>query len=415
MNNFEKITIENGLKIFLLPDNSKHTTYINLIINYGGLDNILIDKKNKVKVINGMAHFIEHLVLEKNCYGDLMENFGKMGIRSNGLTSLNRTQFYIDTVDHIYDSLKVLIKGIHSPIINKGTVNKIKGPIIEEKRRSLDNKFSELYNKSLSYILNNKHFNSILGDFKDIENINHEDVEKCFKSFYVPSNEYIIIGGRFDKDKIVKTITETYKTFNFSKVPFYKIQKLNNNKKNIRKSITVKANTGIERVSITFKFNTASLSPYERINLDGYIFCFLKMNFGIMSELNTKFVEDEIIMDDIIYSNFVLDNFHFIRIEANTHKSEQFIKKILNYFNKHNFIFDEEIFDLTKKSFILSFVSRKDNVYSTVDPLIENICTFNYEEIDKISDIENSNFLEFKEYINKLSFDNYIIGKLKPL
>jgi predicted Zn-dependent peptidase len=89
-----------------------------------------------------MAHFIEHLVLESSMFGDLMDMFGRMGIRSNGLTSIDRTQFYVDTVDHIYDSLKILIKGIHSPIINKDVIDNIKLPIVEEKRRSLDNKYS---------------------------------------------------------------------------------------------------------------------------------------------------------------------------------------------------------------------------------------------------------------------------------
>ena len=144
-----KIKLKNGLKIYLLNDNTKHTTYINLIVNYGGLDNTIFINNKKHVFPNGMAHFIEHLVLESSIYGDLMENFGRMGIISNGLTSVNRTQFYIDTVDHIYDGLKVLIKGIHNPIINKDIIENIRKPILEEKRRSLDNKYSNLYNANV--------------------------------------------------------------------------------------------------------------------------------------------------------------------------------------------------------------------------------------------------------------------------
>ena len=197
----EKIELENGLKIYLINDPNKHTAYINLIVKFGGINNKIIYNNKKHNIKSGTAHFLEHLVLESNECGDIMSIFSANGVGSNGFTSIDRTQFYIDTVYDVTKYLSLLLKGIHSPIINKNVINKIKGPILEEKRRSLDNKnSSNIYNTSLSSVLNNKGFKSILGDLEDIESINKEDLVTAFNTFYRPENEIIVIGGRFDKE-----------------------------------------------------------------------------------------------------------------------------------------------------------------------------------------------------------------------
>ena len=60
----EKIVLDNWLTIYLLNDNTKHTTIANLIVNFGGLDTqILVDNKY-YNITGGMAHFLEHTVLE---------------------------------------------------------------------------------------------------------------------------------------------------------------------------------------------------------------------------------------------------------------------------------------------------------------------------------------------------------------
>ena len=63
MKNLEKVVLENGLTIYLLNDNTKHTTIANLIVNFGGLDTEIINNNKRYSIKNGTAHFLEHLVL----------------------------------------------------------------------------------------------------------------------------------------------------------------------------------------------------------------------------------------------------------------------------------------------------------------------------------------------------------------
>jgi len=412
VNNLECIELENGLKIFLINDNTKHTTYINLIVKYGGIDNEFVVNNKKHVIKNGMAHFIEHLVLESNIYGDLMENFGKMGIKSNGLTSLDRTHYYIDTVDHIYDSLKILIKGIHNPIINEDIINKVRKPILEEKRRSLDNKYSLLYNKSINTVMDNKKFNSVLGELKDIESINESNIKVCLNAFYRPNNEIIIIGGRFDKDMIIETIKNAYNTLTFSNDMITKIREKHRKRVN-NKKVIIKTNTGINKTLMTFKLNSENYTPKQKLDLDLYLFCFLKMNFGIVSNLSKEMLNNRIINGGIGFSSTLLEEYNIIRIEVDTDESKIFIKRINEFLKNKEYIYDEELFNLYKRNYMLEIITRNDSIYDTIDPLVENIITFNYEKIDNLDDLDNINFKEFKEYIENIDFSNYSIVELK--
>lgn len=414
MKELEKVVLENGLTIYLLNDNSKHTTIANLIVNFGGLDTEVMIESKRYNIKNGTAHFLEHLVLESSSYGDLMNIFGKNAIRSNGLTSLNNTRFYIDTVEDIYENLELLIKGIHNPIFDEKVIENIRKPILEEKRTSLDNKYSNLYNANVNSLLNNKNFKSILGYLKDIESIKLKDLKFCFNTFYKPTNEVIVIIGRFDRNNIIKVIEETYNSLSFNDDYVEKIVRPFKKKVNKKKSI-VKGNTNIGRTVISFKLDTIDLTSYDKLMLDLYLFSFLKMNFGVMSKLNKSMIKDNIIVGNIQFSSSILEGYHIVRIEANTNYSKIFEKEIIDFVLNKKYVFSKDLFELYKKGYIVELISRNDNLYTILEPLIENIITFKYEALDEVKDIENMSFEAFIAKIESLNFNNYTITKLESL
>lgn len=409
----EKIVLSNGLKIYLLNDNNKHTTYINLIVKFGGINNEVVVNEKKHKLKSGLAHFLEHLVLESSEYGDLMKIFGMNGVSSNGFTSIDRTQFYIDCVDNIENNLGLFLSGIHCPIINDEVIEKIKGPILEEKRRSLDNKeTSSIYNSSLESILDTKGFKSILGDLKDIENINKDDLELAYTSFYRPENEILVIGGRFNKESLLNVIKEVYSDGELSNDKVDKVIPLHKLEVN-KKKVIIKEDINLEKSIISFKLNDIDMKPYDKIMLDTYLYYFLKNNFGITSELNSRLVNNNIIVGNMNYSCNLIEGYHVIRIESYTKNIKLFNDIIIDYFTNKKFVFDEEFFDLCKKNYIIDLITRSDDIYRILDPLIENIVSFNYEGLDTIKDIEKMNFIEFKNKILNLDYNNYNIAILK--
>lgn len=414
MKELEKVVLNNGLTIYLLNDNTKHTTIANLIVNFGGLDTEVVVDSKKYNIANGMAHFLEHVVLESTMFSDLMDNFGKKGIVSNGLTSLNSTRFYIDTVENFDENLELLIKGIHSPIFDDEAIEDIRKPILEEKRTSLDNKFANLYNANLRTLLNNKKFKNILGDIKDIENITTRDLKMCFETFYKPSNEIIVIIGKFDRENILALIQKTYNSISFCENKVDKVIKPYNMMVNKKKRI-VKCNTNIGRTVVTFKLDTMNLSGYEKVMLDVYLFSFLKMNFGVMSNLNKRLLNEGVIVGNMAFSCSILEGYHVVRIEANTNNSKEFTDIVAKFILNKEYKFYEDLFELYKKGFIIDLITRNDNLYSILEPLIENIVTFGYESLDKIESLEEINLKTLIEKVESLDFSNYSITELKPL
>lgn len=408
-----KIKLDNGLTIYLLPDNNKHTTYINLIVNFGGLNNKIIINNKKYNIKNGTAHFLEHLVLESSKYGDLMKFFGINGVGSNGFTSIDRTQFYIDCVENVENNLGILLSGIHEPIISDEIIDKIRGPILEEKKRSLDNKdTSSIYNASLNSILDTKGFKSILGDIEDINNINKNDIELAFNTFYRPENEIIVIGGKFNKDNILNVINEVYNDIKFNKDNIVKPTIIHKNTVN-KKKVIIKEDISLEKSIISFKVDDLDMKPYDKLMLDTYLYYFLKNNFSVVSKLNTKLVNEDIIIGNINYSCNLVEGYHVIRIEANVKNKKLFNNIILDYFKNKKFVFDEDYFNLCKRNYIIDLITRSDDIYRTIDPLIENIISFKYENLDTIDDIENISFKTYKDIIMNLDFTNYSIALLE--
>lgn len=414
MKELEKVVLDNGLTIYLFNDNTKHTAIANLIVNFGGLDTEVVVDNKKYSVTNGMAHFLEHVVLESTVFGDLMENFGKRGIGSNGLTSINCTRFYIDTVEKFEENLELLIKGIHSPIFDEKIIEDIRKPILEEKRISLDNKFSNLYNANLSTLLNNKKFKSVLGDIKDVERISVKDLKMCFETFYRPSNEIIVIIGKFNRDNIIDLIQNTYNSISFSSKAVEKVTKTFKRNVNNKKCI-VKGNTNIGKSVVSFKLDTMNLSGYEKVMLDVYLFSFLKMNFGVMSNLNKRLLNESVIVGNMAFSCSMLEGYHVVRVEANTNNSKKFTDIVAKFILNKEYKFYEDLFELYKKGFIIDLITRNDNLYSILEPLIENIVTFGYESLDKIEGLEEMNFETLIKNVETLDFSNYSITELKPL
>ena len=407
------VKLKNGLKIYLYNDPNKHSVYINLIVKFGGKDSSIYLGNKKIKNKSGVAHFLEHYSLEHNKYGNLMEIFSNKGIRSNGITSLDRTTYYVDTVNsNIKEELTLLIDGIHNPVFSKESIEKVRGPILAEKRRSLDNKYASLYNTNISSILKQGIFKSILGDLRDISSINQKDLENAFKAYYRPNNEVLIIGGNFNKQKTIKIIEELYSNIQFSKLITKEIKYKNINKVNSELTI-LSDDVNIEKSIITYKIPISNLSNQEKIELDNYMFYFLRSNFGITSKLNNELIKNKIIIGNLsFFSNYIDDSF-IISIDANTLSYELFNKYITNYIKNKSFYFDEDLFNMYKKNTIIDYIIRKDNIHKMIDPLIENIIIINYPYLDDINDINKLTFKEYKKTISNLNFSTYSISVLK--
>ena len=76
---------------------------------YGSVDNDFIDinTNKRTKVPDGIAHFLEHKLFEKEG-ANALDLFSKMGVSSNAYTSFDQTVYFFETSEKLMSQLKCL-------------------------------------------------------------------------------------------------------------------------------------------------------------------------------------------------------------------------------------------------------------------------------------------------------------------
>lgn len=84
-------TLANGLKVYLLPKNDFQKTYGLFTTDYGSIDNtfVPIGQEEMIEVPDGIAHFLEHKMFEKED-GDISKNLGNKGLQRMPLPVLRK-------------------------------------------------------------------------------------------------------------------------------------------------------------------------------------------------------------------------------------------------------------------------------------------------------------------------------------
>lgn len=406
MNKIEKVTLQNGLTIYLYKDKRKHTTIFQLITRFGGATkDFIIDNKEK-HFQDGIAHILEHFIVECNNYGNFLDILGQKEMNTNAITSQNCTRYFFEAVENVEFGIKTILNCIYSPVFTNENLEKLKEPIYQEIRGKENNRFFHENIEVLKNIFHKVNFHSTGGTIEDVKNTTLEDVKLCYESFYHPNNQLIIVAGNFNKDKVLKIIEEETKKLN---IPKHNVKKIDiKEKKEVRKKYgQIIFPTPTSYLEVTYKVPINHLSNIEKLKLDFYIHYFFDMNLGVTSPLYKKLVKEKIITTGINRSNRKINDYLLISIGAYTSKKtllkEEIIKSI------KNIIMDKEIFELDKKNTILDIILREESLSSVVGPLIGNIIDFDYPYPDTVEDIQKLNFEEYKNMISSLDFSNYTI------
>lgn len=408
--NLEKLTLENGMKIYLYKDSTKHSTFVNFITKYGGFYNDFKVDDKEYNIPNGMAHFIEHLLIETSKYGNLIHVLGEKQMSTNGVTYTDMTQFYFNAVENVEFGIETLIRAINEADFNQEDIEKTKGAIYQEVRMQRDNKFRVLNDVKMKNIFKKIPYINNLGDLNNVMNFSYEQVKLCYDAFYNPNNQIVVVAGNFDVEKVKKIIIDICSKYenNFNSV---KLIDYNEPKEVDKKSDIVKMPTGKQFVDITYKIDISNLTYKDILKLDFYLDIFNQMNFGTTSSVYQKLFEEKVIVDSINSTYWVLDNYYLLSVGAYADDDDKFLKEIKKVFSG-NFIFDKELFDLYCKQCKMNISVRPDSLSSMILPFIDNIVSFEYEYFDTVNDINDFSLKELEDYMNSFDFSNYTVIKI---
>lgn len=209
--------LENGLEVYILPKKGFSKTYATFTTKYGSIDNhfIPMGEKEAIQVPDGIAHFLEHKMFEKE-EGDIFQEFSKQGASANAFTSFTRTAYLFSATNLIDKNVETLLDFVQSPYFTEKTVDKEKGIIAQEITMYDDQPDWRLYFGVIENMYENHPVKiDIAGTVESIQEITAEHLYTCYNTFYHPSNMVLFVVGAVDPESMIELIknNQDSKTF----------------------------------------------------------------------------------------------------------------------------------------------------------------------------------------------------------
>jgi len=195
--------LPNGLKVLLFPDQSKPTVTVNATY--------LVGSRHENYGETGMAHLLEHLVFKgtpKN--PDIDKNFNKRGMRFNGSTWLDRTN-YFELFQASDDNLEWAIQMEADRMVNSFIAKKdldSEMTVVRNEYESGENQPFQVMLKRMQSVAYDWHNygNSTIGNRSDIENVKIENLQAFYHMYYQPDNAVLLVAGKFDEAKVLQWV-----------------------------------------------------------------------------------------------------------------------------------------------------------------------------------------------------------------
>lgn len=199
--------LPNGLKILLMPDASKPTVTVNMTY--------LVGSRHENYGETGMAHLLEHLMFKgtpKNA--KITEEFNQRGMRMNGTTSLDRTNYY-ELFQASDDNLKWALAMEADRMVNSNIAKKdldSEMTVVRNEYESGENSPGGVLMKRVQSVAYDWHNygHSTIGNRSDIENVKIENLQAFYRTYYQPDNAVLLVAGKFDQDNTLSWIASAF-------------------------------------------------------------------------------------------------------------------------------------------------------------------------------------------------------------
>ncbi|MCA3003467.1 MAG: M16 family metallopeptidase [Burkholderiales bacterium] len=201
--------LPNGLKVLLYPDQSKPTVTVN--ITY------LVGSKHENYGETGMAHLLEHLLFKgtpKN--PDIAQQHNKRGMRWNGTTWLDRTNYY-QLFQASDENLEWALQMEADRMVNSFIAKKdldSEMTVVRNEYESGENQPFQVMIKRMQSVAYDWHNygNSTIGNRSDIENVKIENLQAFYRQYYQPDNAVLLVAGKFDEAKVLGWVGKYFGT-----------------------------------------------------------------------------------------------------------------------------------------------------------------------------------------------------------
>jgi predicted Zn-dependent peptidase len=352
--------LSNGLNVYILPKKGFNKTFATFTTKYGSVDNTFVPlgKEEYVKVPDGIAHFLEHKLFEKED-GDVFQQFSRQGASANAFTSFTRTAYLFSSTSDVEKNLETLIDFVQEPYFSEKTVEKEKGIIGQEITMYDDNADWRLYFGLIQNLYQNHPVKiDIAGTIESISHITKDWLYECYNTFYHPSNMLLFIVGPVDPDSFMKQVKDNQAKKEYQAMPEIKRKFETEPPQAAEKKQVLEMNVQTSKCLLGIKALHVDQTGDELLKNELTMNVLLDLLFGKSSENYNQLYNDGLIDETFSFDYTQEQGFGFAMIGGDTSEPDKLaetLEKIL-LSAKSQMNFDEEQLERAKRKKIGAFL-----------------------------------------------------------
>ena len=196
--------LSNGLTVALLPKKEFKEVYGSVTVQFGSIDTLVREVDGTVKQYpEGIAHFLEHKLFEREDSSDIMAAFTLLGADSNAFTSFTKTNYLFSATDYLLENLDLLEELVTKAHFTEDSILREQDIIQQEREMYQDDPDSFLFFSTLANLYPGTPLaTDIVGSEESIVQIHTDNLHENFTRFYKPVNMSLFLVGNFDIDNI---------------------------------------------------------------------------------------------------------------------------------------------------------------------------------------------------------------------
>ncbi|WP_102028281.1 EF-P 5-aminopentanol modification-associated protein YfmH [Salirhabdus sp. Marseille-P4669] len=394
--------LDNGLDVYLLPRAEMEKTYGIFATKYGSIDQTFtpIGKDDFVTVPDGIAHFLEHKMFEKED-GDVFQQFTKQGASANAYTSFTRTAYLFSSTTNVMENMTTLLDFVQEPYFTEETVEKEKGIIGQEIKMYDDQPDWRLFFGAIGSMYKNHPVKiDIAGTVESIQEITKDDLYTCYETFYHPSNMILFVTGAFDPKEMLDHIVQ-----NQLKKTFRKADEINRSfpeepMEVAKKEDQLRMPVSISKCLVGIKGDPTQLNQEALPKVKLVTQMVLDYFFSKSGEYFEELYNDGLIEGDLSYEMHIEQNFAFSLVGGDTKDPEKLSNRLKQMLlNIKNESIAEESFDAMKRKRLGELIRSLNSLESTANQFIDYY-QLNLNLFDVYETLQNMTKQEFDEVVS---------------
>jgi zinc protease len=207
----QEYRLPNGLQVLLVPDDAKPTTTVNLTYRVGS--------RHESYGETGMAHLLEHLLFKGSPrHPTVWAEFNKRGLRANGTTWLDRTNYFASLAANEANMswyLDWLAESMTQSFIARKDLDSEMTVVRNEMEMGENSPGRIMFEKTMATAYQwHNYGNSTIGARADVEGVDIVRLQAFYRRYYQPDNATLTVAGKFDPAKVKALIAQ-----HFGKIP----------------------------------------------------------------------------------------------------------------------------------------------------------------------------------------------------